>query len=85
MVAFDDSEQGHVERRPNQFDGAFEVVVVIPAQAVARVVHTARKPLDRAEVVSTNCDCARARARARAKLTIYQPLAVERLSYNNGR
>ena len=30
-----------------------------------------------AEVVPTNCDC----ARARAKLTIYQPLAVERLSY----
>jgi len=27
--------------------------------------------------VPTNCDC----AHARAKLTIYQPLAVERLSY----
>jgi hypothetical protein len=39
-VACDDSEQGHVERRPSQFDGAFEVVVVIPAQAVARVVHS---------------------------------------------
>jgi hypothetical protein len=34
----------------------------------------------RAEVVPTNCDC----ARARAKLTIYQPLAVERLSTSNG-
>jgi hypothetical protein len=31
----------------------------------------------RAEVVPTNCDC----ACARAKLTVYQPLAVERLSY----
>ena len=31
----------------------------------------------RTVIVPTNCDC----ARARAKLTIYQPLAVERLSY----
>ena len=31
----------------------------------------------RTVIVPTNCDC----ARARAKLTVYQPLAVERLSY----
>jgi hypothetical protein len=35
----------------------------------------------RTVIVPTNCDC----ARARAKLTVYQPLAVERLSYEQRR
>ena len=42
-----------------------------------QVPHNSTTLTRRAVIVPTNCDC----ARARAKLTIYQPLAVERLSY----
>ena len=72
----------------------FSVTVGNPDQATASSIADAlRDPvagfdcvesyglMRRTVIVPTNCDC----ARARAKLTIYQPLAVERLSYEQRR